>query len=635
MKILWLVLLAIPCWAEVAKGTLEIKSNPGGAEVFIDGKKKGVTPEDSAEKLIVRLPEGDYNVELNKPGIGSATKKVFVGEDVVQPLSFALRAEFFTNSLGMKFGQVTIHRGRTAGKELRFSIHETRYMDFKAFVEETGYDPMAHTGYDPTEDPEGNNKPGDWKSYVWKATNSHPVVNVSWQDANAFCTWLTKKEQAAGLIKADQRYRLPTDHEWSCAAGIGAEEKTGLSPQELSDQIKIYTWGKDFSPPRNRENLSSDFECDDHEFSAPVGSFPANENGLHDIGGNVSELCEDLYSNEENWRTLRGSSWYEDAPERLNLSHRSAEDPNGRLAQVGFRCILVTGDAHVFSSTAEEKSAPKIEAPAAPKMITNSLDMRFVPVPIRGGDNDGQTVWFSIWETRYMDFKAFVDDTGYDAAINPNSGSQEKENWQYFPWPATYAHPVIMLNSRDITAFCEWLTKKERAAGNITDKQVYRLPRDQEWSCAACLSPEEKPSGMPKNFYDYRGELQKDAKPAGKKILDGVGDEESYAWKGDWPPPENFANLGEELEVDEFPNTAPVGSFQPNHYGLYDMAGNVSECIGGDYVSVPYRTFGILRGSSWVSQHSHRQFFTSTRISNNSMVRQKYVGFRCVLATEP
>lgn len=627
MKWLCMLCLILPSWSQTAKGTLEIKSQPGGAEIIINGQKKGITPDDPTEKLIVRLPEGDYAIEAKKDGVGTASRAIFVGEDVVQPLTLVLKPAIIVNSLGMKFASVPIVGGRTDGKDLRFSIWETRYMDFKAFVADSGYDPLEHAEKGTIDE----DQPGNWKTYAWQATNSHPVVNVSWEDAQAFCAWLTKKEHAAGLLRANQRYRLPTDHEWSCAAGIADQEDPNKTPFEKSNVAEGYAWGKKPKAPNNSENFSPDLEVDSVDFTAAVGTFSTNLHGLYDIGGNVSELCEDLYSAEETWRTLRGASWFEDSPENLRSSHRSAENPKGRLPQIGFRCVLVTDDVATSSASITKNDPPRKQE--SQKVRENSLGMRFVPVPIRGGATDGQTVWFSIWETRYIDFKAFIDDSGYDATTNPNSGSKDQETWEFFPWKATYGHPVVNLNSRDIAAFCEWLTKKERKAGNITDKQVYRLPRDQEWSCAACSSATEKPSGMPKFFYTSQGGLIKEAKSSAKDLVLGAGQEESYPWGAAWPPPENTGNFGSALEADDFENTAPVGSFTPNHYGIYDLAGNVSESIEGDYVQVPYKTFGILRGSSWISDDNQRQLYTSTRIGNNSMLRQSYVGFRCVLAT--
>lgn len=245
--------------------------------MIINGQKKGVTPDDAAEKLTVRLPEGDYAIVVKKEGVGSASRAVFVGADVVQPLTLVLKPEMFVNSLGMKFAAVPIIGGTTEGKDLRFSIYETRCMDFKAFIADSAYDPSAHGEKSTT----GDGPPGSWKSYAWNATNSHPVVHVSWQDAKAFCEWLTKKERGAGLIRADQRYRLPTDHEWSCAAGIADQEKAADTPINKSNQASGYSWGKKSEPPKNCENISPDLEVEDVEFTAAVGTFSANQHGLY------------------------------------------------------------------------------------------------------------------------------------------------------------------------------------------------------------------------------------------------------------------------------------------------------------------------------------------------------------------
>ena len=98
----------------------------------------------------------------------------------------------FTNTLGMKFVPVS-------GTEVAFCIWESRVKDYAAYA-------AANAGVD-----------GSWKKPGFKQEDTHPVVKVSWNDAQAFCEWLTKKELAEGKIKAGQKYRLPTDAEWSVA----------------------------------------------------------------------------------------------------------------------------------------------------------------------------------------------------------------------------------------------------------------------------------------------------------------------------------------------------------------------------------------------------------------------------------
>src|SRR5207247_4461964 len=71
-------------------------------------------------------------------------------------------------------------------------------------------------------------KKHDWPKTDFKQTEEDPAVNVSWDDATAFCKRLTEKEQKAGLITATQSYRLPKDLEWSAAVGLNKE--SGSTP---------------------------------------------------------------------------------------------------------------------------------------------------------------------------------------------------------------------------------------------------------------------------------------------------------------------------------------------------------------------------------------------------------------------
>ena len=183
-----------------------------------------------------------------------------------------------------------------------------------------------------------------WKGFgfVFKQADTHPVVEVSWNDAQAFCEWLTKKEMAEGKIKVGQKYRLPTDAEWSVAVGLGQEK--GNSPKEKSQGIKdVYPWGKEWPPPKAAGNYSKSLKVDNFEYTSPVGSFASNKDGLHDMGGNVWEWCEDKYSPTISYRVLRGASWIGGDPVSLLSSYRSIRRPVGRYRSAGFRCVLVGG----------------------------------------------------------------------------------------------------------------------------------------------------------------------------------------------------------------------------------------------------------------------------------------------------
>jgi formylglycine-generating enzyme required for sulfatase activity len=247
----------------------------------------------------------------------------------------------FVNTLGMPFVPVP-------GTEVSFCIWETRVKDYAAFA-------AAKVGVDES-----------WKDFGFgfKQADTHPVVEVSWEDAQAFCEWLTKKEMAAGKIKAGQKYRLPTDAEWSVAVGLTRE--TGSTPEAKDEGVKdVYPWGKEWPPPKGAGNYA-DTACklefgpkykaqfgddltviegytDGFAYTSPVGSFAANKDGLHDMGGNVWEWCEDRWNPTSSYRVLRGASWVSFDPDGLLSSGRINLTPGRRINDIGFRCVLVGG----------------------------------------------------------------------------------------------------------------------------------------------------------------------------------------------------------------------------------------------------------------------------------------------------
>jgi hypothetical protein len=125
----------------------------------------------------------------------------------------------WTNSLGMIFVRVL-------DTKVSFSIYETRVKDFTAFA--VANPKLAGTNW--------NHSFYHVITPVWPGPD-FPVVNVSWNDASAFCAWLTETERAAGEISAKEFYRLPTDEEWSRAVGIGGRE-TGATPKEKSAKLE-------------------------------------------------------------------------------------------------------------------------------------------------------------------------------------------------------------------------------------------------------------------------------------------------------------------------------------------------------------------------------------------------------------
>ncbi len=111
----------------------------------------------------------------------------------------------------------------------------------------------------------------------------HPVVQVAWEDAVAYCDW-----------KGGQ---LPTEAEWEFAARGGVNGKPFVWGDEQIDPTRANTWNGRF-PDRNDVT-------DGHARTAPVGTYPPNGYGLFDMAGNVWEWCSDLYRPDEYERRVR------------------------------------------------------------------------------------------------------------------------------------------------------------------------------------------------------------------------------------------------------------------------------------------------------------------------------------------
>jgi formylglycine-generating enzyme required for sulfatase activity len=250
----------------------------------------------------------------------------------------------WTNSLGLTYVPLD---------GVHFSKTETRVRDFDAFVSATGYDAVGGM-YSLQRD--GFKQHGhDWRNPGFPQTPEHPVVGISWEDANQFCAWLTQKERAEGALNGAQYYRLPSDREWSMAAGLGNE--TGATPEERSGRIKgVYPWGKTFPPPSEAGNYAGSEArtgTPDRWSSVPsyhdpfprtcaVASITANRHGLTELGGNVWEWCMDPYNKTTKWRVLRGGSWATSNAEEMLSSYRRGFDPSFRHDDVGFRCVIAT-----------------------------------------------------------------------------------------------------------------------------------------------------------------------------------------------------------------------------------------------------------------------------------------------------
>ncbi len=363
---------------------VEVLSDPVGAEVreIGSGKVLGVTPLNGLKEL----QPGEMKWELSlagyermvhrvmlKPGSNAAVRVVMKPtppksmsskvtppkltpvlpksqqELAVERLEAATKEGPFINSLGMEFIPVPGKAG------VLMCRHETRVRDFRAYAEASGYVQQGGAEVVKYVKSGGSNlkkwkleKGASWENPGFKQSEDHPVVCVSWNEAQAFCNWLTQQNPGFG-------YHLPRDSEWGAAVASSG----------------VYPWRNEWPAPRGSGNYAGS-ECwegtpgkgwnydDGAVRTARVGGYKMNPSGFYDLGGNVWEWCDDWYRDEMNdddvravlskggyddgggrqYRVFRGGAWLNDDTLTVRSSRRRYLIPSDRRDFLGFRIIV-------------------------------------------------------------------------------------------------------------------------------------------------------------------------------------------------------------------------------------------------------------------------------------------------------
>ncbi len=197
--------------------------------------------------------------------------------------------------------------------------YEVTVAEFRKFVAATGY-------------------PWDEGS---QGEANDPVVNVSWNDAVAYCKALS--------AKTGKRYRLPTEAEWEYACRAGRR-----TPFNTGENLTTNQANYDGNYPYNN-NPKGVYR----QKTVPVNSFAPNAWGLYNMHGNVWEWCSDWYDgtyydeckaqgvvtnptgpSTRSYRVLRGGSWFTDA-RSCRSAFRYGATPGNRYSYVGFRLVFV------------------------------------------------------------------------------------------------------------------------------------------------------------------------------------------------------------------------------------------------------------------------------------------------------
>jgi serine/threonine protein kinase len=396
-----------------------------------------------------------------------------------------------------------------------------------------------------------------------KETSYYVVVPIG--DAEAFRYWLTDADRSAAYLSQEHHYEVEPFYYVETPAG-GADDATDEREAETSST-------------ENRSWQAFNLRVERQTYGAVI-----------------------VRTTPEKVRVYQHDELLGTTP--LELPRVRSGPVEYELREEGFSDVVLEGEVRsgelleLFADMETRKAVT-----FGREWKANSLGMRFVPL----GD-----VMISAWETRRRDFLEFAKATNRRRPGNLDETGKGG------------THPVVGVDREEARAFCAWLTEKERNAGLIGAKDLYRLPTDEEWSRAV---------GLP---------LERGATPAERNgRIRGI-----YPWGFDWPPPRNTENLADmsagrkaSLESvipgydDRFPQLGPVAAFPPNERGMTGLGGNVSEWVETDFETAAANqksTLGTARGGNWRSA-SPDELLSSVRIPVPPETRRPTIGFRVVL----
>lgn len=366
---------------EAILGEVIVRANPADARLLVDGTDRGTASQ------TLRLPSTAHAIEIRKPGYVPHRTTVTPRPGLAQNLevtllpgipavpSTAATAAGTTAAQGAVEGMIALPpvlRTKT-GQELKlvpagsFTMGSPRREAGRRANEAQRAVRLERRFYvaprEITNAEFRRFRSSHRSGFILQTTldlDALPVVNVSWQDAAAYCNWLSTEEgltpayenrggKLVPVVPVTNGYRLPTEAEWEWIAR-GAD---GV--------MRKYPWGDTLPVPagagnfadRNAQPLVATFlpDLDDgYAATAPVGSFAPNPAGFFDLGGNVAEWAHDVYTvqpastatavdpvaaGDGVLRVIRGSSWKHSAVTELRVAFRDYGD--GRRNDLGFR----------------------------------------------------------------------------------------------------------------------------------------------------------------------------------------------------------------------------------------------------------------------------------------------------------
>lgn len=344
-------------------GEVSVRAEPADAQIFVDGQPGG------AVNQTLRLVATTHDIEIRKagfvdykttvtprPGLPQVIQtKLLTAEQTRLAQTPAVIVTKASQQLKlMPLGRFTMGSPRREpGRRSNEGQHEVEfrrafYMGVREVTnaEFRRFSPEHHSGIVPPNTLELDNQ---------------PVVAIRWEQAAAYCNWLSEQEGLKPAYVKDgdsfapanpmtNGYRLPTDAEWEWVARYAGAGKFRRYP--WGDALPVAPASGNYADYTARvvvQDIVPDYD-DGYAVTAPVGKFPADTLGLFDIGGNVAEWAHDYYTvtvdsaqlvvdpmgpAQGRNHVIRGSSWKQSSVTDLRLSARDFGD--GARNDLGFR----------------------------------------------------------------------------------------------------------------------------------------------------------------------------------------------------------------------------------------------------------------------------------------------------------
>ncbi len=569
------------------------------------------------------LPAGAYQVEVSATGYRTVTETVEHGAAPTERRIVLARAggqpgetfrdcptcpELVVVPVGsFMMGSLTSEEGRggnegpvhrvTIGQPFAVGKYEVTFAEYDRYAMATEQERPADGGW---------------------GRGRRPVINVSWEDAVAYVRWLSEQ--------TGQKYRLLSEAEWEYVARAGTTAK--------------YSWGDHIVSLLHANCDGCGGQWDDKQ-TAPVGSFTSNRWGLHDMHGNVMEWVADCWNANYRGAPTDGSAWthgncdlrvgrggsWNDEPKSLRSAARyNAGRLGGWFNSGGFRIARSLPSAPGPQAPLAERRGGETfrDCPTCPEMVVVPAGSYWMGSPLyeaeRADDEGpvhqvtiGQPFAVGVYEVTREEYEQFVQRTRYargEECRTYEAGEwREGVTWRDPGFGQTERDPVVCVNREDAHAYVGWLSEPAQTG------HAYRLLSEAEWEYVAR-------AGTSTPFHTGETISTSQANYNGNHTYEG-------------------GSAGQYRE-----RTVPVGSFQPNAFGLYDVHGNVWEwvqdCWNKNYndAASDGRVWAsgdcgrrVRRGGSWNDEP--KSLRAAFRSMNTTGIRNNNFGFRVARPLPP